>query len=161
MTEKFVKKQKTGAKSRFKTEEGMAIFRKNLKAAGFNPKEPGLPSAWEGFKRFSESQFDCPDDSLLFEAGMFDFTEEERFCLSFVRQFTVEVEEEYDYLEQLHLDLFYQPDERLKSLNETIWTYDFDDAFPPFFKAVEKNEVFQLLMSEYQPFSCEIYQDEV
>lgn len=151
-----VKKQLLG------TEEGLPLFRKMLKEAGFDPKEPDLQTAWEVFQKFSGSRFDCSDDSLLFEAGIFDFTgEDEQFCLSFVRQFTIEVEEEYDYMQQLHIDLFYQPDESLERLEDTIWTYDFDDDFPSFFKAVEQSEAFKRLMAERRPSSCEIYQDEV
>ena len=39
----------------------------------------------------------------------------DRFCLSLVRQFTIEVDGDYDYIEQIHLDLFYMPDETLNS----------------------------------------------
>lgn len=155
-------KQGNGERQRLKTEEGLPLFRKMMKEEGFNPKEPKKQAAWEAFRRFSAVSFDCAGDSLVFEAGMFDYTDDEPlYCLSFIRQFTIEVEGEYDYIEQIHLDLFYRPDETLRNLEETIWTCDFDDEFPPFFEAVERSEAFSRLGPECQPSSCEIYQDEV
>ena len=144
-----------------KTSEGMARFRALLKENGFIPKEPNLKTGWDVFRKFAGLQFDCADDSLLFEAGVYEYTDETLFCLSMVRQFTIEVDGEYDYIEQIHLDLFYKPDGTLGGLKETLWTCDFDDDASAFFKAVEESASFKIPFERYQPMSCDIYQDEI
>lgn len=153
--------QKKNKKEALKTSEGLAVFRKLLKEAGFQPKDPDLQTAWNVFKRFIKLSFDCADDSLLFETGVYDVTGEEMFYLSLVRQFTIEVDGEYDYMEQIHLDLLYKPDEILGNLEETIRTYEFDDEIPAFLEAVEQSPSFKILMEQYHPSAADIYQDEI
>lgn len=161
---KLEKKQTGNHKQKetlLKTSDGIKRFRALLKEAEFNPREPKLAGAWEAYKKFSEISFDCAIDNLLFEAGIYDCTEGDVFCLSLVRQFTLEVEDEYDYIEQIHLDLLYQPDETLRGLKETLLTYEFDDNVAAFLEAVEKSPAFQIPLKQYAPAAAEIYQDEI
>lgn len=148
-------------KGLLKTSDGLPELQVILKEAGFNPKEPDLKTAWSAFKKFNELRFDCADDSLLFETGIYNFTGEELFYLSMVRQFTLEVDGEFDYMEQIHLELAYQPDERLEGLGERLWTYEFDDDASVFMEAVEKSQVFTILLEQYHPSASDIYQDEI
>ena len=151
----------TKTPKRLKTSDALGMFRAVLKESGFNPKEPDLKTGWEAFIRFAGLSFESADDSLLFEAGIYDLPDGDRFFLSMVRQFTIEVDGEYDYIEQIHLDLLYMPDETLNSLEETLWTYDFDDDVPAFLNAVENSPSFKISMEQYHPLSSDIYQDEI
>lgn len=56
------------------------------------------------------------DDSLLFETGTFDFTGEELFYFSLVKQFPND--EEYI---QIHIDILYKPDSENKKFSNTFW----------------------------------------
>lgn len=143
-----------------KTEKAEEFFKELLKKHGFDKKKPDLLTGWTVFKKMSAQPFDCAGDSLLFETGVYDFTGEALYYISLVRQFTIDVDGEYDYLEQLHLEFTYQPEECLKDQKTIIQTYDFDDDFQMFFEAVEKAEAF-LLPQEMIPAGVEIYMDEV
>ena len=57
--------------------------------------------------------------------------------------------------------VLYMPDETLNSLEETLWTYDFDDDVPAFMNAVENSPSFKISMEQYHPLSSDIYQDEI
>ena len=78
-----------------------------------------------------------------------------------VRQFTIEVDGEYDYMEQIHLELIYPADGRLGGLKETLWTYDFNDDIPAFIAAVEESPAFNIPLEEYHALAADIYQDEI
>lgn len=154
-------KSKKQKENLIKTVDALGRYRASLKEAGFNPKEPELKTAWEVFKKLSCLRFDCSDDSLLFETGVYDFTGEEQFYLSMVRQFTIEVDGEYDYMEQIHLEFSYRTDEKLAGLKETFWTYDFDDDVSAFIAAVEESPAFKIPLKEYHALAVDIYQDEI
>lgn len=143
-----------------KTEKAEEYFKELLKKSGFDEKKPNLLTGWEVFKRMSVQTFDCFEDSLLFESGVYDFTGEALYYVSLVRQFTIDVDGEYDYMEQLHLEFTYQQEERLLEQKTIIQTYDFDDDFQMFFEAVEKAEAF-LIPQGMTPVGVEIYMDEV
>ena len=145
-----------------KTESAEAFLRGMLKERGFLPKEPDVLVAWETFKAMCDVSFDCSEDELLFEAGIYDYSGKEMFCLSIVRQFTIiEEEGEYDYIEQLHMDFLYEPEEMLRDLSETIWTYDFDDDFGKFFDAVERCPAFGAVRNGASAVEFEMYFDEI
>lgn len=145
----------------FQTEEAEGIMRKMLNEEGFDEKAPDVKAAWNSFKKMCEVEFDCAGDDLLFETGMYEFSGEKEFFLSFVRQFTVDVDGEYDYMKQLHLDFNYKPEQELENLKEIVWTFDFEDDFEQFFKAVEENAVFLNLQEHYKPIGCELFMEEI
>lgn len=146
---------------KLQVEDSEEVFKKILKQKGFTLKNPDIQTGWEAFKEMSSLTFKCSDNGLLFETGMYDFSGENLYYVSFVRQFTMVVDEEYDYMEQLHLDFYCQPDEKFASFKERIWTYDFDDDFEKFLQAVEENSVFQLLKKSQMTKKAEIYLEEV
>ena len=155
-------KQNSGKKcKKYKTEEAENIFRKMLKEAGFQYKEPNVKLAWGVFKEMCLVEFECAGDDLLFETGTYNFEGQEEFLLSFVRQFTIEVDGEYDYMEQLHLDFGYKPEAELGSLKKILWTYDFDGDFSKFFQAVEQSPAFLIPQEKFVPEECELFIDEV
>lgn len=148
-------------KKTYKTEEAKGIFRALLKAADFQESTPNLKTAWETFKSMCEYEFDCGGEDLLFEAGVYNFTGKDLFYLYIVRQFTLEVEDEYDYIEQLRMEFSYEPVGELKTLEERIWTYEFDDDFKAFMEAVEKSPAFLLAQKDAAPVGFELFLEEV
>lgn len=144
------------------TDGAEALLRKMLKENGFQPKSPDVKIAWETFKAMCDVKFECEEDELLFETGVYDFSGKDMFFLSVVRQFTIiEEDGEYDYVEQLHMDFLYEPVPELAEFSETIWTYDFEDDFGGFFEAVEKSQVFCAVRESFIPVEFELYFDEV
>lgn len=151
-----------GIEKKQKTEGAEALLRGMLKEQSFLPKAPDVRVAWDTFKEMSGIGFDCSEDELLFEAGVYDYSGKEMFCLSIVRQFTIiEDDGEYDYIKQLHMDFLYEPEAALRELSETIWTYDFDDDYGQFFEAVEKCPVFCTVQEGYSAVEFELYFDEI
>lgn len=69
----------TKTPKQLKTSDALGMFRAVLKESGFNPKEPDLKTGWEAFRRFAGLSFECADDSLLFEAGIYDLPDGDRF----------------------------------------------------------------------------------
>lgn len=147
---------------KIQTQDAEQVLKKLLKENGFSFKEPKLMTLFDVFKEMSRVVFDCSEDELLFEAGCFDYDGEERFCLSLVRQFTIiEDEGEFDYIEQLNIDILYDVNEKVKELSETIWSYEFEDDFEQFFGAVEKSAAFGLALEVLKPVEVDLYMDEV
>lgn len=62
-------------------------------------------------------------DMILFETGTFDFSGEENFYFSMVRQFPNDEEEFY----QLHVDVLYEPTEKNKDYQQTTWNEEIDE----------------------------------
>lgn len=150
-----------GKKKIYETEEAEVILKALLKEAGFHDEAPDLVTAWETFKKMCEYEFDCAEDELLFETGVYDFTGKELYYLYIVRQFTIEVEGEYDYLEQLRMEFSYEPEGELKEMEEIISTFEFDDDFGEFIKAVEKSPAFLLPEEKYAPVGFELFTEEI
>lgn len=145
---------------KMKTEKAEELLRKTLKAHGFDENKPDLSIGWEAFKEIGTQPFDCAGEGLLFETGIYDFRGEELYYIFLIREFTLEVEGEFDYMEQLHLEFAYQPTERLRELEERIHSFDFDDDFGKFFEAVEQSVAFSAL-KDLTPVEVEVYFDEV
>lgn len=57
------------------------------------------------------------DDSALFETGTFNFTGEEMFCFSLVKQF----ENEDDEYVQIHIDAIYAPTDENAKFSSAVW----------------------------------------
>ncbi len=79
-----------------------------------------------------------PDD-LLFEVGTFGFDGETQFQFSLARQFEFLNEAEYV---QLHLDVFYTPDRKTKSLHDIKWSATQDGDF---FNMVKSSRAFRVV----------------
>lgn len=148
-------------KKKYETEEAEKMFRGLLKDAGFIEAAPDVKTAWETFKKMCEYEFDCGGDELLFEAGVYDFIGKDLLYLAIVRQFTIEVEGEYDYMVELRMEFSYEPVGELRELEETIHTYEFDDDFEQFFVAVEKSPAFLLPQAKSTPVGFELILDEI
>lgn len=124
---------------------------------GIDPELIGLKQALEAFRIFSAADFDCADDLLLWEAGTFDLGDGPQFLCTLARQFSVEEDGEYDHMEQLHLELLFDPADLPPNLEAALWSSDCGDSFPAFFEAVENTPAFRLLASGHRPLGCKIY----
>lgn len=82
------------------------------------------------------------------------------FHFELVRQFSFEVDEECDHMEQLRLTLFYKPNEELKGLDKTVWTYDYKSK-EEFFNEQEKMDSIRMPLEKYVPFVAETDQEEI
>lgn len=147
-------------KTKIKTDKAEELLRKTLKECGFDENRPDMNRGWEAFKDIGAQAFDCAGEGLLFETGIYDFTGEELYYIFLIREFILEVDGEFDYMEQLHLEFAYQPTERLRELDERIHSFEFDDDFDRFFEAVEQSPAF-LAVKDMTPVDVDIYFDEV
>lgn len=143
-----------------KSYEAEEVLNKMLSESDFDINNPNPKLAWEVFKKFSNIKVDCADDALLFQCGVYGFTGEDLFYFEFVRQFSFNIDEEYDHMEQLQLSLYFKPNEQLRELETSLWTYDFD-SIDEFFNEVEKMHYFKIPIEKYVPFQAEVQQEKV
>ncbi|QDU96811.1 hypothetical protein Pla8534_46330 [Lignipirellula cremea] len=142
-----------------KATEAEPTLRRMLSEAGFDFSNPSPMLAWQVFKAFAGQPVKCADDGLLFECGVYEFTGEPLFHFDLCRQFEIEVNGEYDHMEQLHCRLTCKPTEALKSLETNLWAYDFQ-SMPAFFDAVENLPEFKTAVA-HPTWQCEVEQNEV
>jgi hypothetical protein len=114
-----------------------------------------LKKVWETSKDFCKEPDEGEEDKeILFECGVYDFTEAELFYFNFVRQFTVYEEDQYSQMEQIHCELT----DELRSL-EVSWSMDYDDL-DDYFNHIENLPGFKIPFN-LKPIKSEIYQEEV
>ena len=65
------------------------------------------------------------NDMLLFQTGIYDYTDEPLFYFDLVRQYPNEDEEFY----QIHVELSYKPSSENQKCNESIWNEEIDGDF--------------------------------
>ena len=140
-------------------QEALSIFKIILQNAEINLSKPSPIEVWQVFKRFAQIPFNCPEEDLLFQYGTFNFTEKNLFYCDFVRQFTFEVDGEYDHMEQLHCELTCQPTQKLKYLEGNLWADEFN-SLQEFFQKIENEKFFQEIAS-YSEWIIKVYQEKV
>ena len=92
------------------------------------------------------------DDMILFETGTFDFTGEELFYFSMVKQAPAE-DDEYG---QLHVDVLYKPNAENKKFSTAVW----DDALEEnIFDYIRNSKAFNYAQNDNY-VSVDIYADE-
>lgn len=143
-----------------KAYEAEEVLNEMLSESDFDINNPSPKLAWEIFKKFANLKVDCADDALLFQCGVYDFTGEDLFHFEFVRQFSFEIDGEYDHMEQLRLTIYFKPNAELKELETNIWSYDFN-SIDEYFNHVEKMNHFKILIEKFVPLQAEIEQEEV
>lgn len=147
-------------KNIIKASKAEKYFNDLLQKAGFSAVKPDPVVAWNIFKEFSKVKVDCADDSLLFQCGVYNFTGEDLFHWSLVRQFSFEKHGEYDHMEQLECVIYYAPCLELKNIETNLWSSDCD-SIDDFFKRVENLKEFQIIFKDYKPLKADIQQEEV
>lgn len=95
---------------------------------------------------------DPNDDVKLFETGIYDFTGEDLFYFSLLRQFPNE-EEEFC---QLHLDVLFRPDAVNRELAESAWSFDIDTDF---FAYVRNSQAY-IAVKDSEILKVDVYMDE-
>jgi hypothetical protein len=93
-----------------------------LDAAGVNVALPDPTATWRVFKQFAQMPVEDvaseDGDMCLFQWGTHDWGDGrgERFEIDFLRQFMIEVDGEYDHMEQLHCTFEFEPTDALRGL---------------------------------------------
>lgn len=131
-----------------------------LLKAGFDYDNPDVLIAWNTFKVFSDQQFKCADDTLLFQYGEYSFTGEKAFYWDLVRQFSYEKNGEYDYMEQLHIEFMFKPSPDFEGLDKNIWSSDCDSK-EDFFQRVEQLDGFKKPWENHKPIKVQVYLERV
>lgn len=98
------------------------------------------------------SQEPIEEEMFLFETGTFDFTGEEMFYFSMVRQFPNEEDEYY----QIHVNVLYEPSEKTSQFLTMVWDEDLDENF---FDYIRTSEAFEAVKDD-RYVDVEIYMDE-
>ena len=92
------------------------------------------------------------NDMLLFQTGIYDYTDEPLFYFDLVRQYPNEDEEFY----QIHVELSYKPSSENQKCNESIWNEEIDGDF---FEYIRNSESYKCASADsYEKIN--IYLDE-
>ncbi|WP_026567131.1 hypothetical protein [Bacillus sp. UNC41MFS5] len=119
-----------------------------------------IKKVWETFKAFCKEPVEGEEDKeILFQCGVYDFTDEELFHLDFVRQFSVYEEDGYSRMEQLHCEFLFIPADELRKLEIEVWSMDYEDE-EDFLNHIENLQEFKIPLN-LKPIKAEIYQEEV
>ncbi len=84
------------------------------------------------------------EDLLLFETGTYDFTGEQQFYFSLVRQFPHEDEDNDEYY-QLHVDVLYPPSQKNEKFRKATWNMDIEGSI---FDFIRESEVFRTIKDD-------------
>lgn len=106
----------------------------------------------DAFSQMCQTSVGEPDD-LLFETGTFNFTGENLFYFSLVRQFQFMDADEYV---QLHLDVLYTPGLSTKLLFGTKWDSQVDGDF---FEMVKSSQAYAVV-KDMVPVQVNVWIDE-
>ncbi len=102
------------------------------------------------FEKMCEEQME--NDMLLFQTGIYDYTDEPLFYFDLVRQYPNEDEEFY----QIHVELSYKPSAENQKCNESIWNEEIDGDF---FEYIRNSESYKCASADsYEKIN--IYLDE-
>jgi len=143
-----------------KVEEALDLFQQMIETAGIDLANTHPKTIWPIFKEFTQIPADCIEEAVSFQCGMLDpLGDETVFCLDFVRQFTIEIDDEYDHTEQLHCEFEDAVTDRLENQETEVWSYEFN-SLEEFFQMVEASEEFQAI-TVHSSWTLELYQETV
>lgn len=97
-------------------------------------------------RNFMDIKFNCAEDSMLFETGVFnsDFGEDV-FIIDFSRQFKInDIDDIFDHFEQTHITIHLENSHRLEITNKSCWSMNFgsiDDFFSYVFSSKDLLDV--------------------
>lgn len=115
---------------------------------------------WDKFKEFCREDVLGEDDKeILFQCGVFKFTEEKMFYFDFVRQFSIYEGDEYIGMEQLHCEFQFEYTKEVKRLKAIEWSMDFENL-DEYFNAVENLKAFQKGL-QLTPIKRQLFQEQV
>lgn len=117
-------------------------------------------AAWLVCKEYGREVFGASNVGLLFQAGTYDFTGEQKYYIDLVCQFEIrDADGEFDRFEQLHCELTCAPEESLSDKDAVLWSFDYDSA-DAFYEAVEALPAFQTAMQQ-RPLAMKVYHESV
>lgn len=118
-----------------KTTDTEHIFKELLAKKKLNYDNYSLDKILEVFEEFMEIDFGVEEDDVLFETGT--FYGKDIFTVDIVRQFSIYNQNEYDHMEQFHVTVQFVNTRKLKELNCTEWSMDYNDI-SDFFNSIKK-----------------------
>jgi hypothetical protein len=140
----FIKRPKTSNKiNQFpKTKESKKIFNKMLTDSNISPKNFSISSFLSLVREFMNLKFDCAEDDLLFEAGVFESMHgKDTFIIDFARQFSINDENDvYEHMEQLHITLHFDNSDKLMDFHTMEWSTDYD-SIDDFFSFINSSSI--------------------
>jgi hypothetical protein len=143
--------------------EAESALKKIFRHRGVDLAQPELGATWDGFKEFArEVPVKAGDDRVLFQIGVYRFAEQERFELSFLRQFMMPEEDPNYDDEPIQLDcrFEYHPAEDLRRLGRfNRWSAD-EPSLNAFFDAIERTGYLDAA-SRHEPLTVSITQSQV
>ena len=121
----LIRKQKMNLLNTKKSEE---IFTEMLNKSEITTEDFNLEKFSDLVIKFMDIKFNCAEDDLLFETGVFEtLYGKDTFSMDFVRQFSKNDENDvYEYMEQLHITLIFKNNEKLTNLSCAVWSIDYD-----------------------------------
>ena len=137
------------------TDKAEGILLDILGKAGVSIDNIDGKTAWHIFKEFASIEFDCVEDLLLWETGIFSSRNERYFFCSMSRQFAHE-----EYMEQLHMEFHFNSDEVLAAFKSGMWSEDYN-TLTDFFNAVEHSQAFVVPFTNYMPIKFRLYFDQL
>ncbi|MFE7672462.1 hypothetical protein ACFU5N_09600 [Streptomyces albidoflavus] len=101
--------------------DALGSLKAELESSGHALTHLTTRDAWLAFLRFGQRRFDTASspnsDGLLFQYGTYRFSGPPMFTLDLTRQFDISHEGgEHDHYVQIHCELLYAPDQRLRDL---------------------------------------------
>jgi hypothetical protein len=126
----------------------------------FSEADPLL--TWEIFKQFVQLPISDHGvtEMVLFECGVVNFTGEDLFNLSFVRQYEFsDSDGEYDRMEQVHCELQSLPTVELNRIQTNLWAEDCA-SLQDFFRQVESLHEFQVAV-KHRPYTLDVIHEQV
>ncbi|MBR0429600.1 MAG: hypothetical protein IJK17_05905 [Lachnospiraceae bacterium] len=91
-------------------------------------------------------------ESILFEAGIYNFTGEDFFYFSLVKQYPNEDEE---YVQE-HTDILFKPDAENRDLKECVWNFDIEENI---FSYIKKSKAYAYA-TQHSYIKVDTYEDE-
>ena len=140
--------------------EAHATFRKMLDQAGFSFDRPDPALAWKVFKSFVRLPVNCAHDGVLVQCQVYDWSGKELFTLDFFRQFTIDLDDGFDHIEQLHCTFTCPPTVESRKLKMSLWLENFDGHPENFFAAVESCTEFRRGL-QHSGWTCRLQQHDV
>ncbi len=124
------------------TIEAESALKSMLSIAGFDFQKPNPALAWSVFKAFAELPVDDVESGILWQIGCYSFTGQKMCHLGLVRQFSFNVDGEYDHMEQLKLEFTCEPTNELLKLKRNRWSFDYP-SLEEYFADVESFPEFE------------------
>lgn len=133
-----------------------------LTEAGIEPTEAMLSQIWPVFKAFAWLPVHDEDEvQILVQWGTYDFyIGRDTFQFDLTRQFIVNEDGEYGWMEQLGCRFFFEPTPDVATLVGNMWSMDYADL-DAYFAAVEQQPAFIQAVALGLPLMTQVRREEI